>query len=362
MGGHPGVGRVRFVPPLVHTQAPSISSQAKGFLLGILYCNGRTASTDAVADMALYHLLSCYRHMPWSSRAAVSGSHSAFLSAHRDIPSFAHNPRGRTLAVLGLGEIGYAAAFKARIAFGMKIVYYDVMRKSAEMERALGAEYAGSVEELVACAGENGCILLAATGGGGKVITRDLLENHWAIGANFVNVARGALVDEDALVEALEKGVVGAAGLDVHAQEPAGDERLRAMANGEVLRDLYTHEPIRTQPHGAMELTNGSSHHEDSDSSSQGHGHTNGISHHSDDEEMTNGIHTPTPSSPAPAAEGRTQIPISVTLTSHTGGGARETIEAFERLSMENVEAVLLGREPLTAVNAHLITTERYDG
>ena len=238
---------------------------------GILYCNGAHASTESVADMALYHIISVFRHMAWSFLAARSGSSTEWTTAHQRIPFECHNPRGHTLGIVGLGNIGYAIAKKVRAALGMKIIYHDVIQKTPEMEREADATFYPSLEEMLT---RSDCVLIATPYTG-----RALLDAHTLSllprGARVVNIARGVCVDGEALADALESKHIGAAGLDVHEHEPQVNARLSKMVN--------------------------------------------------------------------------------VTLTSHTGGGSVETAMAFEKLVMLNSEAVLEGKEALTAVNQGLV-------
>ena len=238
---------------------------------GILYCNGAHASTESVADMALYHIISVFRHMTWSSLAARSNDPAEWTRAHQQIPFEAHNPRGHTLGIVGLGNIGHAIAMKVRAALGMKIIYHDVVQKKPEMEREADATYYRSMEEMLTLCD---CVLIATPYTGRPILDAHTLP-FLPTGARVVNIARGICIDENALADALDNGRIGAAGLDVHAHEPRVSERLSKMPN--------------------------------------------------------------------------------VTLTSHTGGGTIETAMSFERLVMQNVEAVLEGRQALTAVNQGLV-------
>lgn len=209
--------------------------------------------------------------MTWSSIAARSNSTTEWNNAHQQIPFRSHNPRGHTLGIIGLGNIGYAIAKKVRAALGMKIIYHDVIQKKPAMEREADATFYPSMEKMLT---QCDCVLIATPYTG-----RPILDAHTLAflpkGARVVNIARGVCIDEDALIDALISERVGAAGLDVHAHEPRVNERLTKMAN--------------------------------------------------------------------------------VTLTSHTGGGSIETAKDFEKLVMQNVEAVLEGKEALTAVNQGLV-------
>ncbi|KAL8828232.1 MAG: hypothetical protein Q9170_006694, partial [Blastenia crenularia] len=185
---------------------------------GILYCNGGSASTEAVGDMALYDIISVFRQMTWSSLAARSTDPKRFLQAHHALPHASRNPRFHTLGIVGLGNIGFAVAKKAHAAFGMKIMYHDIVRKSPEMEKSIDATFFPGVEDMLR---RTDCLLLAtpSTFSGRPFLTSDIIA-LLPRGARFVNIARGSLVDEDALADSLESGHVAAAALDVHANEP----------------------------------------------------------------------------------------------------------------------------------------------
>lgn len=189
--------------------------------LGILYTNGAGASTESVADMALYHILSVFRQMTWTSQAARSGDRHQFELAHTQVPAFSHNPQGHTLGIIGLGNIGLAIAKKVKKALEMKIIYTDVIRKSPEQEREIGAIYFGSLDALLA---ESDCVLIATPHGRPLLTSRTLAL--LPRGARVVNIARGSLIDENALADALDSGHVSAAGLDVHMKEPFPSQRL----------------------------------------------------------------------------------------------------------------------------------------
>ncbi|KAI0009703.1 glyoxylate reductase [Xylariaceae sp. FL0662B] len=135
------------------------------------------------------------------------------------LPALGHDPQGKVLGILGMGGIGRNLARKAAAAFGMRVRYHNRTRLGEEVERECGgAEYRG-FEELLREA---------------DVLSLNLPLNsqthHLISHAQFsqmkpgivlVNTARGAVVDEGALVAALESGRVAAAGLDVYEREPA---------------------------------------------------------------------------------------------------------------------------------------------
>ncbi|KAL8998712.1 MAG: hypothetical protein Q9169_002267 [Polycauliona sp. 2 TL-2023] len=196
---------------------------------GIMYCNGAGASTEAVGDMALWHIISVFRNMTTSLLAARSMDSTEFAHAHHVLPATSYNPRGRTLGIVGLGNIGYAIALKAYAAFGMKILYHDLVRKNLEQEDAVKAEFHPDIGSMLR---KTDCLLLAtpSTLGGRPLLTHEIIA-QLPRGSRFVNIARGSLVDEDALADALQSGHLVAAGLDVHASEPRVNERMAKMAN-----------------------------------------------------------------------------------------------------------------------------------
>jgi lactate dehydrogenase-like 2-hydroxyacid dehydrogenase len=175
-------------------------------------------------------ILSCYRAFAWSFLAARSCDPDQFRDANQNIAAVTHNPNGSTLGIVGLGRIGMRVAEKAKRGFEMQIAYYDVVRMEAR-EKEVEARWCESLEELLATAD---CVLLATPFSGETLLSR----KEFALfkrGARLVNIARGKLVDEQALNEALDDGRVSAAGLDVHANEPFVDKRLAQRSNVMVL-------------------------------------------------------------------------------------------------------------------------------
>jgi phosphoglycerate dehydrogenase-like enzyme len=123
---------------------------------------------------------------------------------------------GKTLGIIGMGEVGSLAAGMAR-AFGMRVLYCNRNRLPAEQEQKAGAEFA-EVGRLLA---ESDFVSLHAT----NIPSNKGLIDGKTFGAMkptafFINTARGPIVDEDALHDALTKGTIAGAGLDVHTIEP----------------------------------------------------------------------------------------------------------------------------------------------
>jgi lactate dehydrogenase-like 2-hydroxyacid dehydrogenase len=172
---------------------------------------------DDVADLGVILALCACRRIVEADRFVRSGR---WLQG-RIAP--AHKFSGKRAGILGLGRIGTALAPRLA-AFGLSIGYYDPLPKPGVPYQAYG-----SPVELA----ENSDILfLAAAGGhgGGHIVTAEVLD---ALGPQgiFVNIARGWLVDEAALVRALKDGRLGAAGLDVFEHEPQVPGELLGLDN-----------------------------------------------------------------------------------------------------------------------------------
>jgi len=139
-----------------------------------------------------------------------------------------HKLGGKVLGIVGMGRIGQAVAFRAR-AFGLEIRYHNRHRLPAALESMFGAQYVESLDELLA---ESDIVTLHCPA---TEQTRRLIdERRIALmkpGATLVNTARADLIDYEAMIDALESGHLGGAGLDVFPEEPKVDARLVALPN-----------------------------------------------------------------------------------------------------------------------------------
>jgi len=173
--------------------------------------------TDATADLTWALILAVARRLVEADRLARSGE---WVGWHpRQL--LGKELTGGTLAILGMGRIGEAVARRGR-AFGMGIVYWSRSSRP-EIERELGARRLNLAEALAAA--DVVSIHLPLT-----LETRHLLDAerfaHMRPDAILVNTARGPIVDEEALADALEGGRLLGAGLDVHEREPEVHPRL----------------------------------------------------------------------------------------------------------------------------------------
>ena len=172
---------------------------------------------DDVANMAIALLLATSRRICEADRYVRSGRW-----LHGEM-ALARGIRGRTLGILGLGRIGKDIARKAAV-FGCEIVYHG---RSRQADQPYG--YYADLAEMA-----RDCDVLVVICPGGAA-TRNLVDRAVldALGpeGTLINVARGSVVDEPALVTALQEGRLGAAGLDVFADEPRVPEALLTMDN-----------------------------------------------------------------------------------------------------------------------------------
>jgi len=184
----------------------------------VYYCNGAPAVDEATSDIALYLIIATYRLTSKAELAARSGSAEKYEATHNLLGRIARNPRGKILGCVGLGRIGSATAKKVRGSIGMEIHYYDPVRAPKELEESLRLTYHKDLDGLLAIAD---CInisvpLMPQTY---HLINREAISKM-KDGVRIVNTARGQVVDEEALVEALKSGKIFSAGIDVHHNEP----------------------------------------------------------------------------------------------------------------------------------------------
>lgn len=171
---------------------------------GVVVVNTPGANADAVADLTLGLMLAGSRRIVEAERSLRAGNWDVFLGAQLG---------GKRLGVLGFGRIGRAVAHRA-VAFGMRVSAYDPYVPASVLEEA-GVE-AGSLDEIVA---SSDILTLHLPGDSGSLLTRERIL-RMPHGAGLVNAARGGLVDESALAEALESGRLGFAALDALEHEP----------------------------------------------------------------------------------------------------------------------------------------------
>ncbi len=184
---------------------------------GIRVTNTPDVLNDAVAELTIGLMIALARKIPQADSFVRQGHWSASrFPLQRELA-------GTTLGIVGLGRIGKEIAARAA-AMRMLVLYHG--------RRAQPDQPYRYCESLVDMAREVDWLVLAAPGGRETegIVSRDVLA---ALGprGHLVNVARGSLVDEAAMIELLERGVLGGAALDVFGSEPAIPDRLRLLDN-----------------------------------------------------------------------------------------------------------------------------------
>jgi lactate dehydrogenase-like 2-hydroxyacid dehydrogenase len=101
----------------------------------IWYANGAGTSDEAFSDTALYMILSVFRNFTHSQLAARTADPDIFRATHKLTATTSQNPRGHILGVVGFGNISKKLAFKTRMALGMKIHYFDILRADIKRNR-----------------------------------------------------------------------------------------------------------------------------------------------------------------------------------------------------------------------------------
>lgn len=198
---------------------------------GILVTNTPGVFTDDTADLTMALILNVPRRLGEGHRLMRSGEWKGWAPAGM----LGHRVGGKTLGIVGFGRIGEAVAKRAR-AFGMNIFYNKRHRLPASVEEELGVAFEADLDRLIVKSDiiTLHCPLTAET---------DRLMNRARIGmmkpdAYLINSSRGELVDEDALIEALTRGKIAGAGLDVYTHEPAIDSRFLSIPNVVLLPHL----------------------------------------------------------------------------------------------------------------------------
>lgn len=196
---------------------------------GVIVTNTPGAVTDATADIALTLMLMIARRAGEGERMVRAGAWRGWhptqlLGTHMS---------GKTLGIIGMGRIGKAIAKRCHHGFGMDVRFYNrspvaapgVPAAQVDLHAALGADF----------------VVIAVPGG---PATRHLIDAdalaHMQPSAFLINIARGDIVRESALIDALNRGTIAGAGLDVYEHEPKVAPALLTMENVTLLPHLGT--------------------------------------------------------------------------------------------------------------------------
>ncbi len=213
---------------------------------GVCVSNTPDVLTDATADIALTLLLATARRAGEGERLVRAGNWGGFdvggmLGTH---------VTGKTLGIIGMGRIGQAIAQRGHFGFGMDVVFHNRSPKVTKVP-------ATQLESLIDVMAASDFVVVATPGGAEttRLINAEALAAMKPTGI-FINISRGEVVDESALIDALEAGQITGAGLDVYENEPDVPDRLRALENCVLLPHLGSATQETRQAMGQMALDN----------------------------------------------------------------------------------------------------------
>jgi lactate dehydrogenase-like 2-hydroxyacid dehydrogenase len=196
---------------------------------GVVVSNTPGALTEDTADLAIMLILAAARRTSEAERQLRSGKWEGWRPTHM----LGTRVNGATLGIVGFGRIGAAVARRAHRGFGMRVLFVAPREPDAKLVADANAERCLSIEELLA---RSDIVSLHAPA---RPDTRHMINAarlaQMRRGSILVNTARGDLVDEAALCDALETRQLAAAGLDVFEGEPSVSERLRSIESAVLL-------------------------------------------------------------------------------------------------------------------------------
>ena len=191
---------------------------------GVMATNTPDVLTDTTADFGFALLMATARRITESEHWVRAGKWDQWSIVNNPLGMDLHHS---TVGIIGMGRIGQGIAKRA-LGFGMKVIYHNRSHLSDADEKACGATYV-SKEELL-CTADHVVLVLPYTA-----------QNHHTIGAveiammkpsaTLINIARGGIVDDVALAQALQSGKIFAAGLDVFEGEPQVHPELLKCSN-----------------------------------------------------------------------------------------------------------------------------------
>jgi len=191
---------------------------------GILLCNTPDVLTETTADTGFSLIMASARRVVELAEYVKRGDWKSSIGPEQ----FGCDVHGKTLGMVGFGRIGQAIARRGALGFGMKILYAKASPKP-ELEAELGARHC-ELDELLESS-DFVCAIVPLTPETRQLIGAREFE-LMRESAIFINISRGQVVDEQAMIKALESGQIRGAGLDVFEKEPLqADSPLPKMAN-----------------------------------------------------------------------------------------------------------------------------------
>ena len=198
---------------------------------GITVTNTPGAVTDATADIAMTLILMAARRAGEGERLVRSGNWEGW----HPVQMLGMHIGGKTVGIIGMGRIGKAIARRCHDGFGMKVVFHN---RSNVADAGVPAKQLGSLADVMATAD------VAVVAVPGSPETHHLIDaaalKAMQPHAYLVNISRGDVIDEAALIATLQAGKIAGAGLDVYEQEPHVPDALKSLDNVVLLPHLGT--------------------------------------------------------------------------------------------------------------------------
>ena len=192
---------------------------------GVIVTNTPDVLTDCTADIAMTLLLMVARRVGEGERLLRNKKWDGWCPTHM----LATKVSGKKLGFIGFGRIAQAVAQRAYFGFGMQLSFYDPYPPSFDVINKFNANQCNTIEAVLQDAD---FVTLHCPGGGSNVnLINAARLSLMKKSAFLINSARGDVVDEAALLQALREGTIAGAGLDVFAKEPAVTEGLLSMEN-----------------------------------------------------------------------------------------------------------------------------------
>ncbi len=213
---------------------------------GVAVSNTPDVVTDATADIGMTLILSTCRRAGEGERLVRAGKWDGWAPTQM----LGTHVTGKRVGIIGMGRIGQAVAKRCHYGFDMPVIYFNRSRKDVDIP-------ARQVDTLDALMSQSDIIVVTVPGGGGNshLVDAAALAAMKPTGI-FINIARGDVVDEAALIAALQAGRIAGAGLDVFEKEPFVPEALRALENVVILPHLGTSALEVREQMGQMALDN----------------------------------------------------------------------------------------------------------
>ena len=213
---------------------------------GITVTNTPGAVTDATADIGLTLLLMSARRAGEGERLARSGNWAGWTPTQM----LGSHVSGKTVGIVGMGRIGQAIARRCHFGFGMSVKFFNRSPKEIDFP-------ATQIANLETLAAEVDFLVVATPGGAETThLINASIFDAMKPTAHFINIARGEIVDETALIAALEAQAIAGAGLDVYEHEPAVPYALRKLDTVTLLPHLGTATEEVRDNMGHMSLDN----------------------------------------------------------------------------------------------------------